>query len=82
MDFQNQHFLILKESFVYTFVFRSKQYLCHLYNNIPCSHLEIVCLTTFSLMASSSCESPLDFLIDLMFSFNMLEQLLSLQTII
>ena len=35
-----------------------------------CSHLETVCRTTFSLIASSSCESPFDFLIAFMFSFN------------
>ena len=44
----------------------------------PCSHLEIVCRTTFSLTASSSCESPFDFLIDFMFSFNIMDNLLSL----
>ena len=43
----------------------------------PCSHLEIVCLTTFSLMPSSSCESPFDFLIAFMFSFNILNNLFS-----
>lgn len=37
----------------------------------PYSHLEIVCLTTFSLTASSSWERPLLFLIVLMFSLNM-----------
>ena len=36
----------------------------------PCSHLEIVCRTTCSLIASSSCESPFDFLMVLMFLFN------------
>ena len=36
----------------------------------PCSHLEIVCRTTFSLTASSSWERPFAFLIVLMFSLN------------
>ena len=36
----------------------------------PCSHLDIVCRTTFSFIASSCCESPFDFLIVLMFSLN------------
>ena len=43
----------------------------------PVSHLEIVCLTTFNLIASSSCESPLDFRIALMFSFSIMDDLLS-----
>jgi hypothetical protein len=43
----------------------------------PCSHLDIVCLTTFNLIASSSCESPLDFLIDFIFSFSIMDALLS-----
>ena len=43
----------------------------------PCSHLEIVCRTTFSLIASSCCESPFDFLIAFMFSFNIEDSLLS-----
>ncbi len=37
----------------------------------PRSHLETVCLTTFSLSASSSCDSPFDFLRAWMFSFSM-----------
>ena len=48
-----------------------------------CSHLEIVCRTTLSLIASSSCESPFDFLIVLMFSFNiMITSFLSVVTAI
>ena len=43
----------------------------------PFSHLEIVCRTTFSLIASSSWESPFDFLIALMFSFNIRDNLLA-----
>lgn len=43
----------------------------------PCSHLEIVYRTTFSLMAISSCESPFDFLIALIFSFNIRDNRLS-----
>ena len=43
----------------------------------PCSHLETVCRTTFSLTASSCCESPLDFLIALIFSLRMGNRLLS-----
>ena len=37
----------------------------------PRSHFETVCLTTFSLGASSSCERPFDFLRAWMFSFSM-----------
>ncbi|SCJ87526.1 Uncharacterised protein [Anaerotruncus sp. 2789STDY5834896] len=48
----------------------------------PCSHLEIVCLTTFNLIASSSCESPLDFLIVFMFSFSIRNDLLTLPLMI
>ena len=36
----------------------------------PCSHFDTVCRTTFSLMASSCCDSPFDFLIAMMFSLN------------
>ena len=43
----------------------------------PFSHLEIVCRTTFSMIASASCESPFDFLIDLIFSFNTMDNHLS-----
>ena len=38
----------------------------------PCSHFEIVCLTTFNFIANSSCESPFDFLIVLILSFNII----------
>lgn len=37
----------------------------------PRSHLDTVCLTTFSLSASSSCERPFYFLRAWMFSFSM-----------
>lgn len=37
----------------------------------PCSYLDTVCLTTFSLSASSSCERPFDFLGAWIFSFSM-----------
>lgn len=43
----------------------------------PFSHLETVCRTTFSFIASSSCDSPLDFLISFMFSLNIRFDLLS-----
>lgn len=43
----------------------------------PFSHLEIVCRTIFNLAASSSCESPFDFLIALMFSLNIRDNLIS-----
>ena len=39
----------------------------------PRSHLETVCLTTFGLSASSSCDSPFDFLRAWMFSFSMVD---------
>ena len=39
----------------------------------PFSHLEIVCRTTLSLMASSSCESPFAFLIERIFSLSILD---------
>ena len=42
----------------------------------PCSHLETVCRTTFSLTASSCCESPFDFLIALIFSLSIRDSLL------
>ena len=42
----------------------------------PCSHFEIVCRTTFNAMASSCCESPLDFLMALMFSLSNVSVLL------
>ena len=38
----------------------------------PFSHFETVCLTTFSLIASSSCEIPFDFLSFLMFSLSII----------
>ena len=38
----------------------------------PFSHFDTVCLTTFSLIASSSCDSPFDFLILLIFSFSII----------
>lgn len=37
----------------------------------PRSYLDTVCLTTFSLSASSSCERPFDFLRAWIFSFSM-----------
>ena len=43
----------------------------------PFSHLEIVCRTIFNLIASSSCESPFDFLIAFMFSLNIRDNLFS-----
>ncbi len=43
----------------------------------PCSHLDMVCRTTFSFTASSSCESPFAFLKVLIFSLNNSERLLS-----
>ena len=43
----------------------------------PCSHFEMVCRTTFSLTASSCCESPLDFLIAFIFSLSTGDNLLS-----
>lgn len=43
----------------------------------PCSHLEIVCRTTFRLIASSCWESPFDFLIALIFSLSIKDSLLS-----
>src|SRR5699024_12001568 len=36
----------------------------------PFSHFDMVCLTTFSLLASSSCDSPFAFRKFLIFSFN------------
>ena len=42
----------------------------------PLSHLDIVCRTTFSLTANSSCESPFDFLIVFKFSLNISDNLL------
>ena len=46
-------------------------------SDTPCSHLEIVCRTTFNLMASSSCESPFAFLIAFMFSCSITGNLIS-----
>ena len=43
----------------------------------PFSHLDIVCRTTFSLIASSSCESPIDFRIALIFSPSISDNLFS-----
>ena len=42
----------------------------------PCSHFEMVCRTTFSLIASSCCESPFDFLIAFIFSLSIRNDLL------
>ena len=38
----------------------------------PFSHFDTVCLTTFSLIASSSCDSPFDFLILLILSLSII----------
>ena len=51
-------------------------------SDTPCSHLETVCRTTFSLTASSCCESPFDFLIALIFSLSISYGLLSFVTVI
>ena len=44
--------------------------------DIPCSHFEIVCRTTFSLTASSCWESPFDVRIAFMFSLSIWDGLL------
>ena len=48
----------------------------------PRSHLDTVCRTTFSLIASSSCESPLAFQMILIFSFRIMSNLLLIVAII